>query len=228
MKTPKPRHELKHYISTADHFALRHRLQAVAKRDPHTGPDGKYRIRSLYFDNVDNKALREKIDGLNNREKFRIRYYNDDFSFIKLEKKSKINGLCTKQSVRLTKLQCEQLIDGDTEWMKSCGNALLLELYAKMKYQQLRPKTLVDYIREPFIYRPGNVRITIDSNIRTGLNSKDLFDQHLPTMSTGLGVTDILEVKFDEFLPEIISDIIQTKNRQRSAFSKYAVCRIYG
>jgi hypothetical protein len=90
----KLRHELKHYINNFDYYALRSRLKAVARYDPHSGDDGKYRVRSLYFDNLNDKALREKIDGVNNREKFRIRYYNDDTSFIKLEKKSKINGLC--------------------------------------------------------------------------------------------------------------------------------------
>ncbi len=228
MKEQKFRHEIKHYINLSDYFALRQRLKVITKADPNVGEDGKYRIRSLYFDNLDDKALREKINGINNREKFRIRYYNQDTSFINLEKKSKINGLCNKQSASVTKKQCEQMVEGNIEWMKDTGNPLLIELYTKMHYQQLKPKTVVDYIREPFIYEPGNVRITIDSKIRTGLHSKDLFNEDLPTMSTDTDGTIILEVKFDEFLPEIIRDIIQTKNRQCSAFSKYAVCRRYG
>ena len=92
----------------------------------------------------------------------------------------------------------------------------------------MRAKTLVDYIREPYIYIPGNVRITIDSEIKTGLNSKDLFNQDIATMKTNSNNIIILEVKFDEFLPQVIKDIVQVNNRQLSAFSKYAVCRIYG
>jgi len=80
------RHELKHHINYLDYVAIRNRLQVVAKQDANVGEDGTYQIRSLYFDNYQDKALREKIDGVNNREKFRIRYYNDDFSYIKLEK----------------------------------------------------------------------------------------------------------------------------------------------
>jgi hypothetical protein len=209
-------------------MALQQRLRAIARQDPHAGENGKYKIRSLYFDNIDGKVLREKIDGVNNREKFRIRYYNNDLEFIKLEKKSKMNGLCSKRSAKLTREQCESIIDGDIQWMRGSSDPLLLELYTKMNFQQLRPRTLVDYIREPYIYEPGNVRITIDSDIKTGLNSKELFNQDLGTMRTHGTNIMILEVKFDEFLPSIIRDIIQVNNRQNSAVSKYAMCRVYG
>ena len=113
----KYRHEWKHEIDYADLLILRQRLKAVTKRDTHT-TDGKYEIRSLYFDNINDKALREKIDGVNIREKFRIRYYNGDTSFIKLEKKSKINGLCAKESAILTIYDVMRILDGDIEWKK--------------------------------------------------------------------------------------------------------------
>jgi len=228
MQDLKLRHELKHNINISDYIALRQRLRAITKQDPHAGENGKYKIRSLYFDNLDDKALREKINGINNREKFRIRYYNNDLDYIKLEKKSKISGLCSKRSTILTREQCESIINGDTQWMRYSTEPLLIELYTKMNFQQLRPKTLVDYIREPYIFEPGNVRITIDSEIKTGLNSKELFNQDIATMRTNTNNIIILEVKFDEFLPGIIKDIIQVNNRQNSAFSKYAVCRLYG
>ena len=123
---------------------------AVASSDPHA-KDGKYHIRSLYFDNLDDKALREKIDGVNGREKFRIRYYNGDTSVINLEKKSRLNGLGTKFSARLTKDEVYRIIAGDIEFMRDSEDPLLPEFYCKMKYQQLRPKTIVDYEREPYI-----------------------------------------------------------------------------
>lgn len=222
------RHEIKHYINIADYITLRQRLKFIAKQDSHVDDTGKYRIRSLYFDNADDKALREKIDGINNREKFRIRYYNDDSSYIKLEKKSKINGLCTKRSVRLSREQCESIIRGDIAWLKEAQDPLLIELYTKMNNQQLKPKTLVDYVREPYIYEPGNVRITIDSEIRTGLYSRDLFNENVSMLAAAPKGMLILEVKFDEFLPGIIQDIIQVNNRRSTAVSKYAVCRTFG
>ncbi len=228
MEGIKFRHELKHEISTSDYIALKHRLKFIVEKDPNVDQSGRYKIRSLYFDNADNKALKEKINGLNNREKFRIRYYNDDTRYIKLEKKGKINGLCYKKSTPLTVGQCEQIIGGDISWMRFAEEQLLVELYTKMNFQQLRPRTLVEYIREPYIYKPGNVRITFDSGIKTGLNSKELFNQQAVAMKTFAVNKIILEVKFDEFLPDIIRDIIQLGQRRNTAFSKYAACRIFG
>lgn len=222
------RHELKHHINYLDYVAIRNRLQVVAKQDANVGEDGTYQIRSLYFDNYQDKALREKIDGVNNREKFRIRYYNDDISYIKLEKKSKIYGLCNKLSEAVTKEECERIIQGDIEWMRESKRGLLLELYTKMKYQQLRPKTIVEYTREPFVYQTGNVRITFDSKVRTGINSKDFFDLEAPTVAANEENITILEVKYDHFLPEIIENCIQMRDRRTSAFSKYVACRLYG
>ena len=222
----KYRHEWKHEISYGDMLVLRQRLSAVMKRDVHA-IDGKYLIRSLYFDNVSDKALREKVDGVNIREKFRIRYYNNDSSLIHLEKKSKVNGLCLKDSATLTKEQAQAIVNGDYAWMVDSGVPLVQELYSKMMSQGLRPKTIVDYLREPFVFAPGNVRITLDYNIRTGMNCTDFLNPDCVTVPAG-DAPIILEVKWDEYLPDIIRDAVQLPNCRVGAFSKYAVCRIYG
>lgn len=222
------RHEFKHHINYFDYLTIHSGLMAVAKRDANVGTEGVYEIRSLYFDNYENKAVREKVNGLNNREKFRIRYYNDDFTYIKLEKKSKIHGLCNKLSVPLTKEECEKIIAGDIVWMRDRKEALLVELYAKMQYQLIRPRTIVSYTREPFIYEAGNVRITFDYNVRTGISSKDFFDVNVPTIAASECDEIILEVKYDHFLPEVIENIIQLKNRRTSSFSKYVASRTFG
>jgi len=222
------RNELKHTINTMDYLILRSRLMAVATPDTHAGPTGKYKIHSLYFENPENKALREKLYGICNREKFRIRYYNDDFSYIRLEKKMKRNNLGCKLSARITKEECEKIIGGDVAWMKDSKEALILELYLKMKCEGLSPKTVVEYIREPFIYRAGNVRVTLDSDIRTGIQSIDFFEQNLPTIKATGSDAIVMEVKYDRFLPEIIRDLIQIKGRKAAPFSKYAMCRMFG
>lgn len=219
------RHELKQEISYIDMLALRQRLKAVMKNDSHA-TNGKYEIRSLYFDNLNDKALREKIDGVNIREKFRIRYYNGDTSLIKLEKKSKINGLCRKESVNLTVEQTKAIINGDYKWMAESEEVLIRELYLKMKQEGLRPKTIVDYIREPFVFEAGNVRITLDYDIRTGLNSTDFLNDSCITIPVANNPI-ILEIKWDEYLPDIIKDIIQLNAGRIGAFSKYAACRMY-
>ncbi|MCR5090858.1 MAG: polyphosphate polymerase domain-containing protein [Oscillospiraceae bacterium] len=220
------RHEWKHEISYLDLLSIRQRLKTVAESDPHAA-GGFYRIRSLYFDNIFDKALREKIDGVNMREKFRIRFYNGDTSLVKLEKKSKKNGLGTKYSAKLSAEEAQKIVDGDLDWMMDSGRPLIQELYCKMKNQGLRPQTIVDYIREPFIYRPGNVRVTFDYNIRTGLGCTDFLSPDCVTVPAGeAGI--ILEVKWDDYLPDIIRDAVQTPGKRVTAFSKYAQCRIYG
>ena len=220
------RHEWKHEISTSDMISIRQRMRVIAKTDPHA-LDGKYRIRSLYFDNLADTALREKIDGVNCREKFRIRYYNDDLSFIRLEKKSKWNGLGNKQSATLSAEEAQAIVDGDLDWMIVSNHPLLQELYTKMTVQGLRPKTIVDYTREPFVYAPGNVRVTLDYDIRTGLGCTDFLNPNAITVPAG-DAPIILEVKWDEYLPSVIRDAVQLNGRRSTAFSKYAICRIYG
>lgn len=219
------RHEWKHEISYIDLLSIRQRLRAVAESDPHA-VDGKYFIRSLYFDNAEDKALREKLDGVNRREKFRIRYYNGDPSVIHLEKKCKLGGLGTKFSAELSAAEAQAIVDGELDWMPGSGRPLVQELYCKMRSQGLRPKTIVDYTREPFIYRPGNVRVTFDYDIRTGLGCTDFLNPDCVTVPAG-DAPILLEVKWDEYLPSIIRDLVQTPGRRAGAFSKYAQCRIY-
>ncbi len=219
------RHEWKHEIRFADLLSIRQRLRAIAQPDPHAS-GGRYLIRSLYFDNLSDKALREKLDGVDRREKFRIRYYNADPSLIHLEKKSKVSGLGTKYSALLTAAEAQAIVDGDWAWMIASDRPLVQELYCKMQYQGMRPRTIVDYTREPFIYGPGNVRVTFDYNIRTGLYCTDFLNPDcltIPAKDAGI----ILEVKWDEFLPSIIRDAVQTPGRHVTAFSKYAQCRMY-
>ena len=222
----KYRHEWKHVLNLSDMFVLRQRLRAVMEHDPHA-VDGKYHIRSLYFDNLDDKALREKVDGVNMREKFRIRLYNRNAAVINLEKKSKRNGLGTKFSARLSAEEAQKIVDGDIDWMLTSDRPLVRELYCKMRYQGLRPKTIVDYTREPFIFRAGNVRVTLDYDIRTGLHSTDLLNPESVTVPAG-DAPILLEVKWDEYLPSIIRDIVSVPDRRVGSFSKYAQCRVYG
>ncbi len=228
MNQPEYRHEYKHSINLLDYHSLRQRLRTVAQADPNAGADGRYHIRSLYFDNDDDKALREKLYGVPVREKYRIRLYNGSGKLIRLEKKSKQNGLCLKQSAPLKREEAELIVSGDTEWMARSEEALFVEFYSKLIYQRLRPKTLVDYWREAYIFTYGNVRVTFDSGIRTGIYSTGLFEAEVPTVAVSAPGAMLLEVKYDSFLPDLIRDIIQTNTRRTEAFSKYAACRVYG
>lgn len=221
------RNEIKHEISAADKAAICASMRAVARPDPHAGPDGRYLIRSLYFDTPADKALREKLDGVSEREKFRIRFYNGDPSVMHLEKKVKRGGLGCKVSAPITAEEAQRIVDGDTNWMAVSGRGLIVELYAKMKSEGLRPKTIVDYTRTPFVYGPGNVRVTIDENIRTGLGCTDFLNPSCVTVPAGEPVI-LLEVKWDDYLPAVIRRAVAVKSRRGAAFSKYQTGRIYG
>lgn len=220
------RHEWKHEITYVDLLVLRSRLRMVMQQDAHA-VNGKYRIRSLYFDTAEDKALLEKINGVNIREKFRMRYYNQDTSWIFLEKKCKINGLCRKEQVRISRETAQDAVRRDAERLCQNEEALVRELGYKMKAEGLLPKTIVDYTREPFVYLPGNVRVTLDYDIRTGMTGTDFLNPDCITIPAGNAVR-ILEVKWDEFLPSLIRDLVQIPGTHTSAFSKYAACRIYG
>ena len=247
------RHELKYKISYPDYLAMRSRLRPVMKADPHASAGGRYLVRSIYFDNLNDKALREKIDGVAKREKFRIRYYNDDLSYIVLEKKMKIGSLCLKCSAPITEEECRKILsggrssvtdggrsstidggrgsmrNGDLSFMKEHPQELVRELYAKMTYQLLRPRVLVSYTREPFIYQAGNVRVTFDSDIRTSLFHQEFLTKEAACISATDEPQDVyLEVKFDAFLPEVVQDLIRVKGIRQHAFSKYSASRRFG
>ena len=220
------RHEIKRFITPADAVCIRQNLSAVASIDAHAQRDGAYRIRSLYFDDLRNTALWEKLDGVNERRKFRIRYYNEDLSYIMLECKMKRDNVGCKLQERLTEAELRRILGGDVAWMASSGRPLLVTLYVEMKTKGLRPKCVVEYMRVPFVYGPGNVRVTIDWNIRTGPPGQFMDPRGLTLPVEGDPM--LLEVKWDEYLPNVIRQATALKSRGPTAFSKYAACRVYG
>ena len=223
------RHELKYPISYIQYLAIRQRLCTIMLPDPHATDNGQYLIRSIYFETPDDKALREKIYGVSKREKFRIRYYNDDLSFIQLEKKMKHNNLCLKLETTLTEAEVRALLAGKLSWMLSHPSEIVRELYCKMKSQQLFPCVVVSYLREPYIYTPGNVRVTFDKEIRTSLYRRTFLEESASDVSaTDTPGQIIMEVKYDEYMPDIITCLLQTEGVRQSAFSKYGVCRRFG
>ena len=219
------RHEIKHIISAGDAAAIRTNLSAVAKIDPHAAEKGYYRIRSLYFDAPMDTALHEKLDGVNERRKFRIRYYNDDLSYIMLECKMKRDGVGAKPQARLTLEETKKILAGDIAWMVTSDRPLLAALYVDMKVRHLAPKTVVEYKRVPFVYGPGNVRVTIDWAIRTGA-PRDFLNPEGLTLPVEDDVT-LLEVKWDDYLPSVIRRAAALRSRMPTAFSKYAACRVW-
>lgn len=219
------RHEVKHEIAPSDLLILRQRLRAVMAPDPHA-VNGRYEIRSLYFDTPDDKALREKLDGVSVREKYRIRLYDHDPSVIHLERKRKRGGLGYKNSVLLSAEQAQAIVDGKLDWIAESPNPLLMDFRSCTREEGLSPRVIVDYTREPFVFAPGNVRVTLDYHIRTALRCTELLNPNCTTIPVP-GSPCILEVKWDNFLPDVIRDAVQLGERHSTAYSKYAACRMY-
>ena len=221
------RTELKHEITKMDCYLLRTRLKHVMKVDPHAKNDGKYLIRSVYFDNLDNKILNQKKEGFYERDKFRVRLYDYNTDYMNLEKKSKRNNLTYKQKCRITAQEYEQIRNGDILWMENDSRSLMQDLFVQMNLFQLKPVTVVDYEREVFIYEPGNVRVTFDGSIKTSFRNNDVLNPDLTMVETNPEIV-ILEVKYDDFLPDVIKYLLQLGDRRKGTYSKYQISRMFG
>ncbi|WP_239618563.1 polyphosphate polymerase domain-containing protein [Cohnella mopanensis] len=221
----KYRHELKYYMNPYQYQVMKRQLRNLLRLDKYAGPSGDYHIRSLYFDDIDNKALHEKLAGVRDREKYRIRIYNRSDKVIHLEKKIKFNDYITKVKEPLTRDNYDSILAGDYEFLNDPSKSLLAEMYDQMKNKLLRPKVIVDYVREAYVCGAGNVRITFDKQLKTGLNRVDIFDPALSMINAFDDDITVFEVKFDEYLPEYVRTAIQTGGLVRQSNSKYVICR---
>lgn len=221
-----PRHEIKFHISPLGADALSRRLAAVMSRDVHANPrTGEYTIRSLYFDDAWNSAFYEKLDGVQNRDKYRIRIYKAKNSPISMERKRKMGNLIQKDSVRITPRLAQQLMRANPTGLETIGKPLLTDVAIQMRTRLLRPTVIVEYDREAFTYPIEDVRITIDKRIRTGLVHTNLFQENLQTVEVLDRSTWVLEVKFNDYLPDFIASLLVGIPTERSAISKYTLCR---
>ena len=219
------RHELKYFINPGELEALRHRLRSAMEMDSHCVNGQPYIIRSLYFDTIDDTAFYDKQAGVEQRDKYRIRVYHFSDKAIFLERKRKLGDLIQKSSVQITRRLCDQLISGDPTGLQRSSNALLQDVYVQMRTRLLRPKVIVDYAREAYIHPAEDVRITFDMDLHTGLHSVDIFNPHLPTVCPHDRNVEILEVKFNNYLPVHIAGLLNGIQAERSAISKYILCR---
>lgn len=224
----KYRNELKIPINPLDRVVISRRLSAVMPLDKNAGPDGTYKVRSLYFDDIHNTALQEKLTGLLYREKFRIRIYNDNADYIRLERKAKRGELGYKDTAVLTKAECLELLAGNPRFLLLRSEPVCRQLFVKMSTGLFSPKVIVEYDREAYVWPVGRVRITVDSNIRSTLAVNAFLEPLLSTTHVVEHGISVLEVKYDNYLPIHISNLIRLENRQVDAVSKYAMCRRFG
>lgn len=215
------RHELKYILTPVQYVALRSSLKWVMQPDEHTSESGEYFIRSIYFDSPDRIALREKLDGVNLRKKYRIRFYNGDAGYCRLECKEKTGTRIMKHSEALTGQQVQDLIFGHPDsWPE--GGPLLQEMQLRIGSEGFAPAVTVDYVREPYVLLLSDLRITFDKEIAWGAVEGCL--THERYLSNIYGDNIVLEVKYNEYLPEHISHILSSVGPVQTAASKYAAC----
>lgn len=222
------RHELKYYITENDYLTLRRKIATILKQDKNSIDQRGYLIRSLYFDNIYDHDLLQKNNGILRRKKFRVRIYNHSDKLIKLEKKSRQGEYILKTSARITKDEYNKLLDWDYQFLKEKGKeeSIYKEFYHYLNSEYMRPRVIVDYVREAYIGHISNVRITFDKELSFVTNSLDLFNPNHTSEEVLKSPLMILEVKYDEFLPDYIRQLLQLDAHNRSAISKYVLCRM--
>ena len=227
-KPPLFRNEWKYYLSLWDGQTLKERLIRLMQRDPYA-VNGVYMIRSLYFDDYWNSSYNDKMAGADHRKKYRIRIYNCSDSSIKLERKIKNSSYIFKESASLTRREYEWIMEGNYDFLLRHSDRLCREFYYECVGNVMRPKVIVDYEREPFILKEGDVRITFDSCVRAAAPENDIFNPRIPSYEVVPFGKTVMEVKFTQFLPQYIKEILPPGEQEFSAISKYTLCfdRVY-
>lgn len=217
------RNEWKYQISPASAVLLARRLAVFLKRDMHSRPDG-YLIRSLYFDDIAESAFFDKLAGVNERAKYRLRYYDNDTERIFLECKRKHGYLTEKDSVQVSRTTAEHMMRNMPLAMDELSAPLMAEFAAQRSAHLMRPRVIVDYQRLAFVYDEQDTRITLDSNIRTNMYRTDALFDRITTMPVLENGNVILEVKFDEYLPERAKEALSHIAVMPQANSKFCQC----
>lgn len=224
---PKFRHEFKYLITTGNVPQIENRVKNLIPLDANAKRDGKYTIRSLYFDDYDNRCFYENENGTDPREKFRIRIYNHSADRITLECKRKERGKTLKTSCPLTLEQTKMLMQGKPVPNIGQQPALLRKMTIQMLTRKLRPVIIVEYERIPYVYKNGNVRITLDMNVSSSKAIDCFLEPEIPKRPIMPMGQQLLEVKYDEYLPDFIYRSLQLSNLRQTAYSKYYLCRKY-
>lgn len=217
--------ENKYFVTDADIAVIAPRLKSVMKYDANQQGDC-YAIKSLYFDDINNNCINDNESGVDQRKKYRIRIYDPNSDFIRLEIKEKQHSVTKKHSCKLTKEECRMIMDGSMP-LSFDERKPLNELKLQMRCAKMMPKTIVEYERTAFVYPAGNVRVTFDRSIAASKYCGSFFENKtqglVPVLPAGV---HILEVKYDEFLPDFIAKQLEIGTLRQTAFSKYYLGRL--
>ena len=221
------RHEIKYFCSERELRLIESRIKAICQLDSHVDNTGQYTISSVYFDDYMDSYYYENENGTDPREKFRIRIYNRNMKRIMLECKQKCKGMTRKESCDLTEMEYQKVMSGECDWQGFASQTLLTRFLTLMKTKNLSPKVIVEYERTPYVYALGNVRLTFDRNIASSTDFANFGSEGMISRPIMPVNKHIFEVKYDEFLPDYLYNILQVQGLQRTNFSKYYLCRKY-
>jgi hypothetical protein len=221
------RNEFKFFINAHQKNIMANKLSKICQRDSFSDADGGYLISSLYFDDYNQSAVFDKLSGIRDRKKFRVRVYNYQPNVIKLERKIKREYVTEKSHIQISKEEYDTLVSGDVSILRHKDDVVAKDFYLYYRTKNLRPRVVVEYRREAFIYKYGDVRITFDSSLRAGVFQNDLFSNGY--MISAIPQDQIiLEVKYTGYFPDVVRNIIQIDNLQWQSVSKYVMCYVVG
>lgn len=215
------RHELKFYISRSDYEYACSVLNTLMKKDEHQSSERGYFIRSLYFDDVLDSSVEDKLDGIEFRDKYRLRIYDTEQDWAKLERKRKWNNFVKKSSVTVTKAEAEEIITGNYDCLLNKNSTDAVSIYFDLKRKCFRPVVIVDYIRDVYKLDYNEVRITFDKHLRANTEDFRLFSGEVATHPLQRDDLIEMEVKFNTCLPSWFKDFLNFESSVNLAISKY-------
>ncbi len=219
------RKELKFLCSDMDLRLIENRIKTIMKKDAHQDGDF-YNIRSIYFDSPSDICFHENAAGIGTRHKYRIRIYDKNRQFIRAEIKSKCRNTISKASAILSAGQFEHIMSRQSLCSMAANNDVLDRYVSVLAGEGYRPVTVVEYERTAYVYQPCNVRVTFDRNISVSTRFTAFFDENLNAMPVLPLGQHILEIKYDEFLPDYIAQLLKIENMRRTSYSKYYYSRL--
>lgn len=218
----KYRHELKFICPDSELKLAEHSIRSVMSPDSHADKNGEYLIRSVYFDDIYRSCFYDNENGVSPRTKYRIRTYNRLADRILLERKIKDSGLTAKTACNLDIDKCNMLLSRENVYDCRDGSDGLYDRFiADYRSRLLKPVILIEYVRKPYVFAPGNVRVTFDMNISASRDVMKLFDEHISRIGILPASFGILEVKYDDFLPDAVLRLVNRPHMQQSTFSKF-------
>ncbi|MEF9934676.1 MAG: polyphosphate polymerase domain-containing protein [Clostridium sp.] len=218
------RREMKYFIGIDDYFYFKDAFSKVLSLDSHS-ENGPYMVRSLYFDSIDNIDYHDKIDGIENRKKIRLRVYSPHDRVVKLEVKYKFNQNQRKESIFISRDDAKAIINGEYSVLLNYQNEVAQKVYSTMISMVYTPRVLVQYKREAFYHPEYGIRATLDTEISSSELEFDIFSEDICLVPVFDFTKPVLEVKYDKYIYKWFQEIVSSRSCTVSSISKYCNSR---